>query len=900
MPRLPPVNPVSGHYSNNLPGTSSPLSRHEADKHATDILKKKSTTSTSQEVDRIEEKYWHHRLISFCKNKINRLIHPPPSIKIRDLVDDLTENSPKKDVQKVLSALKLHTGRAIKLHQSADGKLGFTDGKVPVSTKTMEAVANSIKRNGVEMAYEYLRKGENLPAGYLQQILIPHIHKAILQAIRYENNSKTTLSHEQIEGRKEYRVNPEKYINDLLEKADIKDEKHFTFERILEFKKSIRNSIVKSVDEQKFSTHLKTPSHDKTIKQNQDLIDSPKLAIPEQTEHFIEKEDTRHIQKLSSGTSFFTKIHINDIGNRVKRTFLRNKRTHLFFMGGIIASIVITAIFPPAGISMGIALALSVILEAGYELFWASGSNLWRRVRLIKGLRQIKKYDDFDYTNLGPETDHKRKKLIQNLLYRCKHKTFSQIYNAYAELEKQADKLKNLAEKNQKTLSASIAFQKEKALYHERRKKLKSNLYFFDKLIEQITINRIVIEQRNQKDLELLWNERFTEMNPITRDVLFKKASKNLIVQGHQVRTSGKNWLSNILQHSPIRKFNTTEDDSQNPALEKAKTSKLFTSSGTLKTLIQATFLRSTKKTIFNNFISIGKVLRRNPIIMIHNPIAPKPDLTGTLVFFSFFFLEMATGNSNTKINQARVNEIKNKKKGHTWQLTGNRKRTGREEVATLRSQTKQEIEPMINHLLESAKSMEETGRILDDAKKRSKMLGKGLFGAMSDKNAAITLLKHAAWKNLLDKEINGTFSLFHNHIQEKASAWNNQIARTLIANSKQATTVSSVSDDQIYNRLAHSGQKGEINEATQQIPSEVFLVSIRNRVSGELIQRFRRGEISENKAIQEIGSLKNLDELLALQYWVDTALREENYQQHKDALKKFQKTINSIIINNH
>nr|MDT0252490.1 hypothetical protein [Endozoicomonas sp.] len=314
MPHLPPLGQVSGHHSNNLPGTSSPLSRYEADKHTTGILKKKSTAPTFQEVDRIEAKLWHNRLIRFCKKRIKRIVHPPPFIKIRDLVDDLTENSPDKDVQKVLAALKLHTGQAIKLHQSVDGKLGFTDGKIPVSTKTMEAVSNSIKRNGMEMAYEYRRKGEKLPAGYLQQILIPHIHQEILQAIRYEESSQLSSIQKQIHGRQQYYENPEKCIKDFLEKSGINNEKSFTFERMIEIKKEIRNNIVKSIDEQALLTHSKTLIDNKATNENQPLVTIPKLPEPGKTDHFIEKEDSRHIRKLSSNKRFFAKTHIKDIG----------------------------------------------------------------------------------------------------------------------------------------------------------------------------------------------------------------------------------------------------------------------------------------------------------------------------------------------------------------------------------------------------------------------------------------------------------------------------------------------------------------------------------------------------------------------------------------------------------
>ncbi len=909
MPRIPPDQ-------TSLRGTGYPLSAHD-----TDILKKKAISSTIQEVDRIESKHWHNRLITFCKNKIDQIINPPPSIKVSELVDDLTKQCPQAP-QKVLAALKLHTGRDIKLHQSENGKLGVTGGKVAISTKTMGAVVKSIKQSGVETAYEYLQKGKKLPEGYLKQLILPHIHEAVSHAIEYEKTSQLPVIEQQLQGRKQYWKNPEEYIKELFKKVGIEDESSFTFERMLELKKELRNNIVLSIEEQESAVH-------ENAQKPNDTTANHRLTEPKKTGHFIEKDDRKHIQKLASGERFFSKLHLKDIGNRIKRTFLRNKRNQIIIFLGLITGVILSAIFPPAGMAIGIAVAVGLVTDIGYLTFWSTGTALWRRVRLIRGLKQIKKYADVDFTKFDTEdikegdseeikahkkrmralADKKRKDLAQKLLYRCKHKTFTQIYNAYAELEKQAEKLRKMAEADQKTLADSIAFEKEKSIYRERRKKLKSNLFFFDKLIENIVISRAILENRHIKDLEALWKEKFENMNPVTRQALFKDISRNkkLIIHAHQIKTRDTKWMHRIIPHWMSR-FPEAEEQSADDktAIEDTKISAALKSAGVMKDMAQNFLFGQIKKSIFSNLINAIKITGESSHPTIHiTPVFPKVTLDSALCFVAFFFAEMAADHKNANINKKRMAKIAKKEPDYTRQLFGNRLRTGREEIGTLRSLAKEQVEPMVDHLLESIKSMEKIGGILEDAKERSKILNKGQFGAMTDEDAAILILKHAAWQQLLDKEINSAFGLFHGIVQEKASNWDNQLAEILVADSKQPISVPTIFDDQTRRHISSASrtqealhQQQQTSEALQQLNSENFLREIRNRASGKLIQKFRKGEISEAKALQEIGVLNNLDELLALQFWIDTALKEGSYHQNEDTLKKFHRFV-SYIINN-
>lgn len=874
-----------------------PLPNPGTNQRANNLLKKDAVTTIAQEIDRVESKYWHNRIISRCRQEIDRIIHPPPSVKLNKLVNDLTKHSPNGDQQKVLVALKLHVGRAIKLHQSKDGTLAFTNGNIPISTKTMEAVVQSIKQTYVEVAYAYLRKGKQLPDGYLRQLILPHIIQKVHEALQYERVSKLPVTQQQLCGRHKFSATPEQYILDLLQTAGIKDEKSFTFERMLEFKKDLRNNIVPSKEEQHLATRLQVSSPNNWTPTHQ-------LTEPQKTNHFIEEDDIQHIRELVSEGALFSRVHFKDIGNRIKRTFLRNKRNQIIIFLALTTGAILAAIFPPVGMAIGIAITIELVTSISYIIFWSSSTALWRRIRMARGLRRIREYADFDYTNFDKTNDKKRKELIKNLRYRCKYKTFTQIYNAYAELEKQAEKIKELAKNNQKTLTESIVFEEEKALYHERRKKLESNLFFFDKLIENVVISKAIIDNRYIKDLESLWSEKFENMNPVTRQSLFRRVSRNkmLIIHSHQIKTTDPKWMHRIIPNWMNKSRNTIKPpDSKGTAIEGAKTPTVFKAAGVIKEMFHAFILTQIKGTIFNNLVNFFKGIGRNSRSIRLSPVAPKLTLDYVLVFVGIFFAERVADYENTKINQKRMERIVKKKPDYTRQFFGKRLRTGREEIGTLRSLSKSQVEPMVDHLINSIKSMEEIGSILDDAKNRSKMLGKGQFGSMSDEDAAIIILRHAAWQQLLDKEINSAFSNFYRIVREKASDWDSKVVRDLITKSQQSILVSK--DDTAVSHMTNTAQdqgRGASQQVAsgtvQQLQSEAFLLGIRNRPSGKLINKFRKREISEGKALQEIGALSSLDELLALQFWIEITMKEGSYHQYEDTLRKFHHFVSYII----
>ena len=862
MPRIPPADQV--------------VRRHCASSR--DIgAEKKTTTSVVNKANSIEAKYWHNRLISFCQEKVTRFINPPPAIKTSELVGNLTHHSREKDPQKVLLALKLHAGRAIKLHQSANGRLGFTDGQMAINNATMANVVKSIKRNPVSVAYEYLRKGEQLPAGYLHQVMVPHMIKTVRRAMRYQNTSGLSMSRQQSDGRLHFVQNPQQYLIELLERSGIDNEKSISLERILAFKQQVRNNLVLSIEEQRRLLN-RLPAAD-----CRSPAERPQLPEPGQTAHFIEQEDRKHIEKLVSSNHFFARIRFRDLGNSIKRAALRNKRNHIVTTLALLASAVVTAIFPPAGMAIGIAVAVGLAIDVAYVAFWSVNNSLWHRMRLMTGLKKLKKYSELDYTAFDQAGDKKRQELINKLRHRCQHKTFSQIYDAYAELEKQAIKLEQMAHENGQNLTQTIALEKEQALYRKRRRELKANLFFFDKLIEQVVISRTVVEGRYRSDLKQLWQEKFADMDATSRTRLFSQVASTLVVAGHQVKTQKPNWLRDTIKFLPRRQSTFVRGNAEQFAPVNDKKSKLFKAAGTVKSVTQASIYRSIKHTIFDNLIKIVRIIKRKATITINEPFSSKPEMANFLVFIALFFIEMGVARVNSRQNQARADAIKEQKKSYTWQLFGRRVRTGREEVGTLRSQAKDDVEPLVDHLLSSIKSMEKIGQTLVEARQRNTMLGRENFVSISNEDAARLILTHCAWQELLDKQINGAFSQFHDVVLDKARGWHRRLGATLLANSKRVLLGAP-------DQRRHSPQQGA------DTPSTLILQQIDDRACGRLIRRFRRGQIPDGKMLMEISALNDLDELQALQRWLDVAVAEESYRDSRASLKKFRRFVNYMI----
>ena len=116
-----------------------------------------------------------------------------------------------------------------------------------------------------------------------------------------------------------------------------------------------------------------------------------------------------------------------------------------------------------------------------------------------------------------------------------------------------------------------IKLEEAKALYEKKHQKLKENLFFFDLLKENVAIHQQVLNYRYLKDLQDLWQEKFSGKSEGEIKELLKKVSrdKQLLIHGKQIKTDGDNWVRDIIPSRISRKTSVKKARSTPPPLLK-------------------------------------------------------------------------------------------------------------------------------------------------------------------------------------------------------------------------------------------------------------------------------------------------------------------------------------------
>ncbi len=789
-----------------------------------------------------------------------------------------------------IAVYNLHTDSHLPLDQL--NKKDIVNDTVAVSTETLEAMHESMKLDGVSLAYEYLRKGKELPSGYFDKVLYPQLLKEVNASFKWLNDHNGTL-----EGREATFSKNQKLLKTtikmLAKEVGLVDEKAFSLELMIELDNKIRKSIVKPIEELEATQNNTRPKHA--------AASAPVLDPPKRTAYFIRDRSTEHIKKTVSQKRFFSKLKLKEVANRFKRVILRNKRNQILFGIFVIAEVLMSVLFPPAaGITIGVAVGVSLAANFNYLVFWTGGTTVFRKLRILYGLKKIRQYADFDFSSVDPKDDKKRKDLIQWLLYVCKHKNFTAIYNEAGDLEKLKDKIEKMAGKPDLPPQELIKLEEAKALYEKKHQKLKENLFFFDLLKENVAIHQQVLNYRYLKDLQDLWQEKFSGKSEGEIKELLKKVSrdKQLLIRGKQIKTDGDNWVRNIIPSRISRKTSVKKARSTpTPAIEDIKLSNTDKSLSMASSFIQGFLFKQVKNFFFANLGNLIKVMGRNVRFVPGTITLPQITIQGTALFAAFFFLDLFSSHQNSKQNQRRMNEIRTGKKGTTLQLFGTRERTEREEIATMRAVAKNEVEPMVDHLLESIKDMEKIGSDLHDVRKRSQALGKKSFGAMSDEDAAIVILKYSAWQHLIRQQVDGAFMQFKELVLSKVDHWNRHLKRQLVAHGSKTLTISAQPQSETLPFLPQPvrvknpsmSQPLSADGMLQLKNSDIYYRVIQNSEAGKLIAKYRRCEINERTAIKEMQTQLddlNLDSLFG---WLGHAISDAKDDKEATILRRFQ-----------
>ncbi|MGB1270835.1 MAG: hypothetical protein ACPG5T_02045, partial [Endozoicomonas sp.] len=406
-------------------------------------------------------RWWH---------KFKGLFQHLPKEGSQALVTRLTERSSAKSFYKTAAVLELYMPRQFKLQSREGNQISFGDKQITIDTDTLDELSQTLELNPTEIAYRFELEQRPIPTGYLKRELFPHLAHDLTQRLRAKGKRLPSDLADRVEK--------------LASEAGITSEQTFSFERMLELKRAIRREFGPSLEEQAETSKPKPPPLTQ-YDPEQPHLTPPPLESPDKTDAYLEKEDTTFIKlKVESGGSLKLEP-MHDVRNRVKRWILRNKREQLMSSAHLVVGAALAAV-----VTGGIAAAVAVIFTLGYIAFWSGGIEALRMAQTIRKMHQMEKSADYVSNPWDPDDieafdnldEEKFELFMKCCRYVCSHDNLARIYNAYAELEKDAEKSIALAQKERTTISDAIAFEECKARYQHRRKNLEVSFHLFNRL----------------------------------------------------------------------------------------------------------------------------------------------------------------------------------------------------------------------------------------------------------------------------------------------------------------------------------------------------------------------------------------------------------------------------------
>ena len=508
---------------------------------------------------------------------------------------------------------------------------------------------------------------------------------------------------------------------------------------------------------------------------------------------------------VDSGGSL--KIPKHDLWNRLKRMSLRNKTGSSLNTLGVIFSAALMA-----AASGGLAAGVNILLYLGWYAVWSGSSEAIRMGRTMKAMAKMEKTKDFALNPTDMEAfrgfdEEKFKVFMKNCRYVCSHDTLSRIYNSYAELEKDVENSEQLDKVAIKTADDAIRFEESKARYRYRKKNLDLSFDLFNRLYTGAVGDLQRMEQEWDQDIEALWQHKFKRMDPKQRGRLFKRAAGDHRVaeKKYRFQTDNTEWLKEIFpkmasqeEWHEIEKDQAMEQAEQelrefaNPKMLKEKdkkrlnkyTDQVVNAANIIKSGVRS-YVYGMGKSAFKSTVTHGfKVgwhgIRNVPYLEI-TPKLPKISVDGLAVFGFFFVADLFLGEINSSINNYRFKQIQQGKKGKTGVIM--RKRTGREEIGTLRRLTKEKLNSFVDTLMTLHDAHKTIMAEMDYHKHLNRIDPLSPpFSHMDDYEAAVLILRRKYYEQMMARMTTGAIGQFHQQVQKKSSILDERMTPILTA----------------------------------------------------------------------------------------------------------------------
>ncbi|MGI9273383.1 MAG: hypothetical protein ACR2PT_00810 [Endozoicomonas sp.] len=756
---------------------------------------------------------WHGRLVSTVSGITSRIKHflnyGPSDDKALSVFDTFSHSGANQYLDTYHRTLHdYHIACAMELHDIGEvderliqgqRRLVVAGGRRKVDDKALDSVQATIGNTSTELAYQFLAENRSVPVGFLRRSLLPHFTEVLVNDYGLEYQAAARA------------------VRAIAAEHGLTGDSKIDFERILQVKNELRWHFDPDC-EQAAPGHA--PGKADRVPPgipndpSRPALTPPALEPPVHSPCQLDDEDRAHIKNVVEKGSWI-KVERHDLRNRLKRYLLRNKRALAINGLGVVVSTVLSALT-----SGGIGAAVTMLTYVGWCVAWSGGTEAIRMVKAIRALQRMEASADFklegnEFGVLSELDEKKFRTFMHSLRYVCSHETLARLFNAYSELEKDAE-LRLAMKPETGSLDELIRLEEGKARYFYRRENLAQAFHLFDQLYSTANADLNRMKSEWAVHVDDLWEHKFKSMPANKRLLLFNRAANDRRIANsfYHYPTNKTDWLKHIfprmtekadlsaaeLEQASSEVDRIFEEELPDPyganeehnAIADRVADAFYLVKDSAKAYVISWLKGGFKSTLTHGFKVSWHGVKGMPTLELA-PQLPRPSLDGLAIFAFFFITDILLERFNDAINKHRFRDIQQDKAGATFEFGGitrplkKRRRTGREEISTLRKLSKDSLPELVDRLLElhdaHKKMMEEIRhhKRLSEIDPAAKP-----FQHMDDYEAAVLLLKWQYLEQMVQGMMAGAIGQLHESIQDKAEALDGRIYDKLVAEDQQ------------------------------------------------------------------------------------------------------------------
>ena len=767
-----------------------------------------------QKLAKTDYERWQGRIVSVVSGITSRIKHflnyGPSEDKALSIFDTFSRSGATRYLDNYHRTLHdYHIACAMELHDIGEvderlvqghRQLVVAGGRRKVDDKALESVQTAIGKTSTELAYQFLAENRSMPVGFLRRALLPHFTEILVNDFGLEYQAAA------------------REVRAIAAEHGLTGDSKIDFERILQVKNELRwrfdpdgehaEPVHSAGKAGRVPTGMpKDPSRP--------ALTPPALESPVHSPYQLDDEDRAHIKNVVDKGGWI-KVERHDLRNRLKRYLLRNKRSLAIKSLGVVVSTVVSALT-----SGGIGAAVTMLTYVGWCVAWSGGTEAIRMIKAIRALQRMEASADFklegnEFGMLSELDEKKFRTFMHSLHYICSHETLARLFNAYSELEKDAESL--LAMKPETgSLDEIIRLEEGRVRYFYRRENLAQAFHLFDQLYSTANADLNRMKSEWAVHVDDLWEHKFKSMPANKRLLLFNRAANDRRIANsfYHYPTNKTDWLKHIfpgmtekndLSEAELEQASSEVDrifeeelpdpygaNEKHNAIADRVADAFYLVKNSAKAYVISWLKGGFKSTLTHGFKIGWHGIKGVPTLELA-PQLPRPSLDGLAIFTFFFVSDILMERFNNALNKHRLREIQQNKTGATFEFGGitkpikKRWRTGREEISTLRKLSKDNLPDFVDRLLKLHDAHKKMMEEIRHHKRLSEIDPKAKpFQHMDDYEAAVLLLRWQYLEQMVQGMMVGAIGQLHERIQEKAEALDGRIHDKLVAEERKS-----------------------------------------------------------------------------------------------------------------